>query len=138
MRPTRPSWSERRARYRPDRAPIGSALVASAVRCEGIGVGEQSAAELGWTELDVIELAGDGGQVLSVAAASEDEARAAARASRHPDAVAEEMEGFAVALAAQRFGVRLTIVRGISNVAGDRDQSRWRLREALTAARAVI
>jgi futalosine hydrolase len=48
------------------------------------------------------------------------------------------MEGFAVALAAQRFGVRLTIVRGISNVAGDRDQSRWRLGEALTAARAVI
>ena len=124
--------------YRPDRTPIGSVIVASAVRCEGIGVGEESAAELGWTELDVIELAGDGGQVLSVAAASEDDARAAARASRHPDAVAEEMEGFAVALAAQRFGVRLTVVRGISNVAGDRDQSRWRLREALTAARAVI
>ncbi len=124
--------------YRPDRTPIGSALVASAVCCEGIGVGEQSAAELGWTEVDVIELAGDGGQVLSVAAASEDEPRAAARARRHPDAVAEEMEGFAVALAAQRFGVRLTVVRGISNVAGDRDQSRWRLAEALTAARAVI
>ena len=61
-----------------------------------------------------------------------------ARASLHPEAVAEEMEAFAVALAALRFGVRLTVVRGISNVAGDRDQSRWRLREALTAARAVI
>ncbi|MFI5048350.1 MAG: hypothetical protein ACHQEA_00620 [Gaiellales bacterium] len=124
--------------YRPDRAPVGSALIASAVRCQGIGVGEQSAAELGWTELDVIELGGDGGQLLSVAAASEDETRAMARASLHPEAVAEEMEAFAVALAALRFGVRLTVVRGISNVAGDRDQSRWRLREALTAARAVI
>jgi futalosine hydrolase len=48
------------------------------------------------------------------------------------------MEGFAVALAARAFGVRLSVVRGISNVAGDRDQSRWRMREALTAARSVI
>jgi len=124
--------------YRPDAVPVGSAVVASAVRCEGIGVGEQSAAELGWTELDVLDLDGDGGQILSVAAASEDEARAAARAGRHPKAIAEEMEGFAVALAARRFGVRLTVVRGISNVAGDRDQSRWRLHDALLAARALI
>lgn len=124
--------------YRPDDAPVGSVVVASSVRCEGIGVGEQSAAELGWTELDSIELNGGGGQLLSVAAASEDEERAAGRARRHPAAVAEEMEGFAVALAAQAFGVRLTVVRGISNVAGERDQGRWRLREALSAARAVI
>jgi hypothetical protein len=32
----------------------------------------------------------------------------------------------------------LTVVRGISNVAGDRDQSRWRLHDALLAARALI
>jgi futalosine hydrolase len=124
--------------YRPDAVPVGSVVVASSVRCEGIGVGEVSAAELGWTDVAAIDLDGGGGELLSVAAASEDDARAAARALRHPQAVAEEMEGFAVALAAQAFGVRLSVVRGISNVAGDRDQRRWRLREALSAARAVI
>jgi futalosine hydrolase len=124
--------------YRPDAAPVGSVMVASGVRCEGIGVGDQSAAELGWTNVGAIALDGDGGELLSVAAASADRARAAARSLRHPEAVAEEMEGFAVALAARAFGVRLVVVRGISNVAGDRDQSRWRMREALTAARTVI
>ena len=54
----------------------------------------------------MIELAGDGAELLSVAAASADRQQAAAPArARHPDAVAEEMEGFAVALAARRFGV---------------------------------
>jgi futalosine hydrolase len=124
--------------YRPERLPVGSVMVASGVRCEGIGVGEQSAAELGWSAFEAIPLDGVDGNLLSVAAASENEMRAGDRARRHPDAVAEEMEGFAVAVAARRFGVRLTIVRGISNVAGDRDQSHWRLREALTAARDVI
>ncbi len=34
------------------------------------------------------------------------------------------MEGYAVAVAALEFGVDLWIVRGISNVAGDRDVAR--------------
>ena len=84
--PTGPPWA-------PRWSPPRCAARASAS-------GEQSAAELGWTEPDVIELAGDGGQALSVAAASEDEPRAAGSGEPHPDAVAEEMEGFAVALPA--------------------------------------
>jgi futalosine hydrolase len=116
------------------RAPVGSALVASAVRCVGIGVGDRSAAELGWTASDVLELEGDGGELLSVTAGSADADEALRRAERHPDAVAEEMEGFAVALAAKRFGVELRIVRGVSNLAGDRDPQRWRMDEAMRAA----
>ena len=116
------------------RAPVGSALVASAVRCVGIGVGERSAAELGWAVSDVVELEGDGGELLSVAAGSESADDALRRAERHPDAVGEEMEGFAVATAAHRFGVELRIVRGISNLAGDRVHERWRMDDALRAA----
>jgi futalosine hydrolase len=54
-----------------------------------------------------------------------------------PAAVAEDMEGFAVALACRLAGVPLTIIRGISNTAGDRDHARWRVPEALAAAAAL-
>jgi futalosine hydrolase len=45
------------------------------------------------------------------------------------------MEGFGVALACALARVPLAIVRGISNAAGERDTKRWRIREALAAAR---
>jgi nucleoside phosphorylase len=45
------------------------------------------------------------------------------------------MEGFAVALACALFRVPLGIVRGLSNVVGDRDPARWRIPAALAAAR---
>jgi futalosine hydrolase len=48
--------------------------------------------------------------------------------------VAEDMEGFAVALACRLVGVPLDIVRGISNDAGDRDKVRWQVPQALRAA----
>ena len=48
--------------------------------------------------------------------------------------MAEDMEGFGVALACRLGGVPLGIVRGISNDAGDRDKSRWQIPAALTAA----
>ncbi|MFM8578800.1 MAG: hypothetical protein ACKOCN_08370, partial [Planctomycetaceae bacterium] len=51
-----------------------------------------------------------------------------------PGAVAEDMEGFGVAMACRLVGVPLTIVRGISNIAGDRDTRQWRIRESLAAA----
>ena len=48
------------------------------------------------------------------------------------------MEGFSVAIAAAMAGVPLMIVRGISNIAGDRDKSRWRIVDALNAAADVV
>ena len=51
-----------------------------------------------------------------------------------PDAVAEDMEGFSVAFACAMAGCQLSIVRGISNVAGDRDKAHWRITDALHAA----
>ena len=47
------------------------------------------------------------------------------------------MEGFAVALACALARVPCAIVRGISNVAGDREAGRWRIPAALAAARAL-
>ena len=48
------------------------------------------------------------------------------------------MEGYAVAVATGLFGVDLTIVRGSSNAAGDRDRAGWRMDEALGRAAALV
>ena len=51
--------------------------------------------------------------------------------------MAEDMEAFGVALACHARQTPLTVVRGISNLAGDGDVAGWRIDEALTAARAL-
>lgn len=123
------------------RHPVGSAAIAGVVRCVGIGAGtgaaHRSAAELGFADSDAIVL-GDGVELLSVAAAAGSPEEAATRRARHPGAAGEEMEGYAVAVAARLCGVGLTIVRGFSNVAGDRDRSRWRMEEALARAAGLV
>jgi len=63
---------------------------------------------------------------------------AAGRHAQYPAAAGEEMEGYAVAVAAWLFGVNLTIVRGFSNAAGDRDHAGWRMDEALGRAAALV
>ncbi|MEV6814852.1 futalosine hydrolase, partial [Micromonospora sp. NPDC051296] len=52
---------------------------------------------------------------------------------RHPDAVAEAMEGYGVAVAASHAGVPFAELRTISNPVGPRDRDAWRMREALNA-----
>ena len=134
------------------RAPVGSCAEFSTVRCEGIGVGRsdqfQSASDLGWMQWpgsdesppigDVIRLAADTEQgsveLLTVCAASSSPLEAQTRRKVSPDAIAEDMEGFGVALACQLHDVPLTIIRGISNAAGDRDHSQWQIRDSLEAA----
>jgi futalosine hydrolase len=59
---------------------------------------------------------------------------AAALAARTGGAV-ESMEGAAIVHVARLMGVPVGEVRGISNPVGDRDLSRWRLRDAAAAAR---
>jgi futalosine hydrolase len=121
-----------------ERLPIGAVVDAGAVRVDGIGAGGAGPAELGFAETDAIVLRGSGGELLSVAEAAATPADASLRAARYPEAVAEEMEGFAVAVAASLFGVPLRIVRGASNRAGDRDHAGWRMADALGAARTCI
>lgn len=139
-----------------DTLSVGDAYCFDRVRCGGIGVGSldqssyQSAQSLGWSQLqlddadgsltigDEIELCHDddedyGRVLLSVAGAAADEADSARRSALYPDVVAEEMEGYAVAMACRLYGVPLTIIRGISNKAGQRDQRRWDVDGALEA-----
>ncbi len=141
--------------YDLEKVPIGSAVHFDQVACHGIGVGSGthfvSAAQLGWQQFsggDVQPEIGDlitldstfvpgvrsAGMLLTCCAASADTVDAMERRSRFPDAVAEDMEGYGVALACSLAGVPLQIVRGISNQVGDRDPRRWQIDQALHAA----
>jgi len=135
----------------------GTALRFARVACHGIGAGTGAAfvpaAALGWMQWpgeppdgagavgDTITLddaATDGPLLLTVTAAAASAADVQDRLRLFPSAVAEEMEGFAVALACRLARVPCGIVRGISNVAGDRDISRWRTDAALAAAARLV
>ncbi len=135
---------------------IGQACGFDRVTCHGIGVGDcfsgvhRSAEELGWSQVETSgsqTLLGDSillpvasppkmtvGHLVSVTSASANELEADLRRVRFPGAIAEDMEGFAVALACKLAGVRLQIVRGISNRVGDRDHAHWQIEAALRAA----
>jgi futalosine hydrolase len=142
-----------------DSLRVGEALRFSEVTCYGIGAGTgdgfQTAGTLGWPQWpgdpagggaigDVITLTPvtrpadpPAGLLLTACAASATAADVAMRRAAFPAAVAEDMEGYGVALACQLAGVPLEIVRGISNTAGDRDKARWQIEPALEAAAAL-
>ncbi len=144
--------------YSPDRPP-GSASVFSHVTCYGIGVGTGSAfktaAGSGWPQLqsanssankdDSIELHIPEGlsevvsdELLTVTSAAAGPNDVQLRMEKFPSAEAEEMEGFSVAAACHLTGVPVTIIRGISNVAGDRDQSNWKIESAMKAVARLV
>lgn len=77
------------------------------------------------------ELAGLG--LLTVCAASGDRRQSERRRHDYPEAAAEDMEGFGVAMSCVLAGIPLRIIRGISNVAGNRNASQWKIGDALTA-----
>lgn len=77
------------------------------------------------------------GAFLSVTGVSSSHAHALARASRF-GALVENMEGYALALAGERFGITVAEVRGVSNYAGVRDKSAWNLDLANQRAQSVV
>jgi len=144
-----------------DRLAVGEAYAFERVACHGVGAGSGDAfipAEaLGWPQWpgegvdsatrieDVlpcstgrIAAATRAGLLLSACSVSACEADVVARLRLFPDAVAEDMEGFAVAAACRLGGVPLDIVRGISNTAGDRDLSHWQIDAACRAAASLV
>ena len=141
--------------YDPSEIGIGSAVRFEQVACYGVGVGvgDQfvAASGLGWPQfsggdaqpeigdlitLDSTYVSGvhSAGLLLSCCAASSSRAEAEQRLRLFPQAVAEDMEGFGVAMACALAGIPLQIVRGISNQVGDRDPKHWRIEAAVSAA----
>jgi futalosine hydrolase len=138
-----------------ERRPVGSALAFSRVRIDGIGKGEggdfSPPSALGipqWNppagmegspieeELPLLRPAGtEEAELLTVCSASATPEEAKRRRDRFPEAAAEEMEGFSVALACAMTATPLTILRGISNAVGSGDPKRWKIEPAIAAVR---
>lgn len=57
---------------------------------------------------------------------------------RRTGGAVESMEGAAIVHVARLMGIKVGEVRGISNACGDRDRTRWKLRESAAAARAAV
>jgi futalosine hydrolase len=123
---------------RPEELPVGAAASFAAVRLEGLerhgfAQWEDAAGRVA----ERLPLAGARGELLTVCAASASPARARARRRAFPRARVEDMEGFGAALACRLAGVPLVVVRGVSNLAGERERRRWDVRGALAAARVL-
>ncbi len=140
--------------YSQDVLPVETACTFNSVRMDGVGAGEADE-QLGPAELGLPQWPGPrpaevvdtlnlprasspggpaGAQLLTVCSCAANEAQAARRRQRFPTAIAEDMEGFAVALSAYLAGIPAGIVRGVSNLAGDRNVGGWRIEGALAAA----
>lgn len=141
--------------------PPGKAAVFDNVALYGIGAGAadtfRTTEELGWLHWNQRSAAGEeipfgdrirldaagisaaaGRQLLTVCSSAATLKEVYDRRRKFPEAIAEDMEGFGVALAAGMAEIPLTIIRGISNIAGDRDKARWRIIDALNSAADVL
>jgi len=144
-----------------ERLAVGEACRFGQVSCHGIGAGSgddfRGAESLGWLQWpgdppdpeaaigDTIPCASNAAAIVSaserlltVSAAAASGGDVVARRRLFPGAAAEDMEGFAVAVACRLAGVPIDIVRGISNTAGDRDKAHWRVTAALEAAADLV
>ena len=132
----------------PGRAEIGDVVVGTASVAADLGAesptGFISMDELGFgigslpakpVRLGVPAISG---VILTVSTVTGTSLTTAELATRHPDAVAEAMEGFGVAVAAAQAGVAFAEVRAISNLIGPRDRGAWRLEEALAGLAKAI
>lgn len=139
----------------------GQAAMFEHIAVYGIGAGSgdtfRNAGELGWyhwtSDLpdgnainigDQISLRSDntgpddGRQLLTVCSAAASRREVRERLEKFPSAVAEDMESFSVVISCALAGIPVRVVRGMSNVAGDRDKARWRIVDALQATAQIV
>jgi futalosine hydrolase len=123
-----------------DDLQIGTATTFGSVACYGIGAGSgstfQTTSEMGWDDAAELALVGahTAIQLISCTSASASPFEAEQKLLKFRKGIAEDMEGYAVALACSTFNIPVRIVRGISNRAGDRDHQHWEVKQAMIAA----
>ncbi len=136
----------------PRRAPIGALIAGTHVSLRGIGAGQGddhlSLEDMGLQALpesDGPEIALSPGstplprgRIVTVAAASASSHEARTVRAAHPESLIEDMETWSVALASRLGDTPLTVVRAVSNVAGVRDKSAWRIERAAQAFREAV
>ncbi|MEU0136430.1 futalosine hydrolase [Streptomyces sp. NPDC006296] len=120
-------------------ADLGAATADGFVPVTGLGFGRDTFLPPGDLVRDLAEATGAvPGPVLTVSTVTGSAARTAELLAAHPGAVAEAMEGFGVAEAADRFGVPALELRAVSNTVGPRDRAAWRIGDALAALTAAF
>lgn len=136
---------------------VGAAHEFSEVGCYGVGAGSgsefQTAEQLGWSRWlqletpsgEVLTLSDreslgsqSGSLLLTCCAASSSVVDVQDRLRQFPEAEAEDMEAYAVAASCRLANIPLRVVRGISNVAGDREKSHWQIDGALKAVAELV
>ncbi|MFD8065108.1 futalosine hydrolase [Streptomyces parvulus] len=132
----------------PPHAPVGSLVVADAITAADLGAetadGFLPVTDLGFGTVThrpppaLVRAAATAtgarpGTVLTGSTVTGTAESAALLRARHPDALAEAMEGFGVAEAAAAQGVPVLELRAVSNPVGPRDRAAWRIGEALAA-----
>ncbi|MEH0545112.1 futalosine hydrolase [Streptomyces sp. B21-105] len=132
----------------PPEAPVGSLVVADRITAADLGAetadGFLPVTELGFGQVTHVPprslrraaAAATGaavGTILTVSTVTGTASRAAALRARHPRALAEAMEGFGVAEAADAHGTAVMEIRAVSNPVGPRDRTAWRIGDALAA-----
>ncbi|SHF13784.1 futalosine hydrolase [Seinonella peptonophila] len=140
-----------------DRAPVGSVAVANRIIAAELGAESEASflpiEELGFgssvismqdrilapiiRKLHDSELVSQVGSILSVSTTTGTTNTATTLLQRYPDAIAEAMEGFGVAMAAHEFSIPVLEIRTISNVIGPRDRESWKIVEALNMLTSV-
>ncbi|GAB3817385.1 hypothetical protein GCM10027605_68000 [Micromonospora zhanjiangensis] len=137
----------------PDRAAIGTLVLASRSVAADLGAespdGFRTLDELGFGQvarpadpelLRRLRTALPGatvGTVLTLSTVTGSAATLGALTTRYPDAAAEGMEGYGVAVAAHQAGLPFAELRAISNPVGPRDRDAWRIADALAALTAA-
>ncbi len=135
--------------------PIGSAAQFQKVASYGVGVGtgamHRSAFDVGFPQTQTLLPAGKHARsdilpldfsafhpsaemLLSVCASAADPVDVDLRLEQFPSASAEDMEGFGFAFACHQADVPAQIIRGISNIAGERNRALWRIEDAVDSA----
>ncbi|MFB8176228.1 futalosine hydrolase [Streptomyces sp. NPDC055966] len=132
----------------PPGAPVGSLVVADRITVADLGAqtadGFLPVTELGFGAIhhdpprSLVRVAcqatgAPAGTILTVSTVTGSAARTAELRTRHPRALAEGMEGFGVAEAADAHGTAVLEIRAVSNPVGPRDRAAWRIGDALAA-----
>jgi futalosine hydrolase len=142
------------------RAAVGDVVVATSAVAADLGCrtdeGLLTLADLGLDQDDRAQLAVSAawadrlaaaglvvrtGEMLTLSCMTGTDVDGKALADRHPDAVAEAMEGWGVAWAGRYFGVQTAEIRAVSNIIGRRDPTTWDIAgafDALARACAIV
>lgn len=118
-------------------ADLGSETADGFLRLDELGFGETQVEVEATRQKQVTEALQKAGlpvvtgPILTVSTTTGTAQTAEQRLARFPEAAAESMEGFGVAMAAKAFGLPVLEIRTISNYVGPRNREAWRIPEAL-------